>query len=125
MKTIVVGAGLAGLTCAKVLRERGAEVAVFEASDGIGGRVRTDEQNGFLLDRGFQVYFTSYPVAGRHLDYETLDFRGFDPGVIVCRGQQKSVLSDPLRNPKAQRLTRTRKIGSGQAATPTATSGWA
>jgi hypothetical protein len=101
MKTIVVGAGLAGLTCAKVLRERGAEVAVFEASDGIGGRVRTDEQNGFLLDRGFQVYFTSYPVAGRHLDYETLDFRGFDPGVIVCRGQQKSVLSDPLRDPKA------------------------
>ena len=92
---------MAGLTCAKVLRERGAEVAVFEASDGIGGRVRTDEQNGFLLDRGFQVYFTSYPVAGRHLDYETLDFRGFDPGVIVCRGQQKSVLSDPLRDPKA------------------------
>ena len=46
MKTIIVGAGLAGLTCAKVLRERGAEVAVFEASDGVGGRVRTDEQNG-------------------------------------------------------------------------------
>ena len=68
MKIIIVGAGLAGLTCAKVLRERGAEVAVFEASDGVGGRVRTDEQDGFLLDRGFQVYFTSYPVAGRHLD---------------------------------------------------------
>ena len=101
MKIIIVGAGLAGLTCAKVLRERGAEVAVFEASDGVGGRVRTDEQDGFLLDRGFQVYFTSYPVAGRHLDYEALDFRGFDPGVIVHRGSEKSVLSDPLRDPKA------------------------
>src|SRR5829696_7248186 len=64
MKTIVVGAGLAGLTCAKVLRERGAEVSVFEASDDIGGRVRTDEKDGFLLDRGFQVYFTSYPWQG-------------------------------------------------------------
>src|SRR5215203_1302271 len=51
MKTIVVGAGLAGLTCAKVLRERGVEVAVFEASDGVGGRVRTDRRDGFLLDR--------------------------------------------------------------------------
>jgi Flavin containing amine oxidoreductase len=101
MKIIIVGAGLAGLTCAKALRERGAEVAVFEASDGVGGRVRTDEQDGFLLDRGFQVYFTSYPVAGRHLDYEALDFRGFDPGVIVHRGSEKSVLSDPLRDPKA------------------------
>ena len=80
MKIIIVGAGLAGLTCAKVLRERGAEVAVFEASDGVGGRVRTDEQDGVLLDWSFQVYFTSYPVAGRHLDYEALDFRGFDPG---------------------------------------------
>ncbi len=100
MKTIVVGAGLAGLTCAKVLRERGAEVVVFEASDGVGGRVRTAEQNGFLLDRGFQVYFTSYPVAGRHLDYEALDFRDFDPGAVVRRGSERSVLSNPLRDPK-------------------------
>jgi len=100
MKTIIVGAGLAGLTCAKVLRERGAEVAVFEASDGVGGRVRTDEHNGFLLDRGFQVYFTSYPVAGRHLDYEALDFRDFDRGAIVRRGAEMSILSDPLRDPR-------------------------
>jgi glycine/D-amino acid oxidase-like deaminating enzyme len=101
MKTIIVGAGLAGLTCAKVLRERGAEVSVFEASDDVGGRVRTDVQDGFLLDRGFQVYFTSYPVARRHLDYGALDFRNFDPGAIVCRGAEKSVLSDPVRDPKA------------------------
>jgi phytoene dehydrogenase-like protein len=101
MKIVIVGAGLAGLTCAKVVRERGAEVAVFEASDDIGGRVRTDERDGYLLDRGFQVYFTSYPVARRHLDYGGLDFRDFDPGAIVCRGPEKSVLSDPLRDPKA------------------------
>src|ERR687890_2228301 len=100
MKIIIVGAGLAGLTCAKVLRERSVEVAVFEASDDVGGRVRTDERDGFLLDRGFQVYFTSYPVAGRHLDYDALDFRDFDPGVIVRRGIEWSVLSDPLRDPK-------------------------
>jgi phytoene dehydrogenase-like protein len=101
MKIIIVGAGLAGLTCAKVLGEHGAEVAVFEASDDIGGRVRTDEHDGFLLDRGFQVYFTSYPVSKRHLDYGALDFREFDPGAVVCRGPEKSVLSDPLRDPKS------------------------
>jgi uncharacterized protein with NAD-binding domain and iron-sulfur cluster len=39
MKTIVFGAGLAGLTCAKVLRERGVEVSVLEASDGGRGVV--------------------------------------------------------------------------------------
>ncbi len=101
MRVIVVGAGLAGLTCAKVLRERGAEVSLFEASDGVGGRVRTDEKDGFLLDRGFQVYFTSYPVSRRHLDLDALDLRGFDPGAIVVEERKRSVLADPLRDPKA------------------------
>ncbi len=101
MKVIVVGAGLAGLTCAKVLRERGAEVGVFEASDGVGGRVRTDERDGFLLDRGFQVYFTSYPVSKRHLDHGALELRAFDPGAVVHRGRERSVLSDPVRDPKS------------------------
>ena len=101
MKVIIVGAGLAGLTCAKALREGGAEVTVFEASDGVGGRVRTDEKDGFLLDRGFQVYFTAYPVARRHLDHARLDLRVFDPGAIIHRGREKSVLSYPLRDPKA------------------------
>ena len=101
MRTIVIGAGLAGLTCAKVLAESGTEVIVFEASDGVGGRVRTDERDGFLLDRGFQVYFTAYPVARRHLDHEALNLRAFDPGAIVRHGHEESVLSDPLRDPKA------------------------
>ena len=99
MRVIVIGAGLAGLTCAKVLAERGNEVSVFEASDGVGGRVRTDERDGFLLDRGFQVYFTAYPVARRHLDHAALDLRSFDPGAVVHRGGERSVLSDPRRDP--------------------------
>jgi phytoene dehydrogenase-like protein len=50
MKVIVVGAGL---TCAKGLRDRGAEVAVFEASDGVG--VRPDEKDGFqVYSRAFE-----------------------------------------------------------------------
>jgi phytoene dehydrogenase-like protein len=101
MKIAVVGAGLAGLTCAKVLTERGAEVVLFEASDDVGGRVRTDEKDGFLLDRGFQVYFTSYPVSRRHLDHAALDFRVFDPGAIIHRSAARTVLSDPVRDPKA------------------------
>src|SRR5919199_569261 len=98
MKVIVVGAGLA---CAKVLVERGHEVAVFEASDGVGGRVQTDERYGFLLDRGFQVYLTAYPAAKRHLYHAALNLRAFDPGAIICRGRESSVISEPLRDPGA------------------------
>jgi phytoene dehydrogenase-like protein len=99
MKIIVVGAGLAGLTCAKVLTERGHEVVVFEASDGVGGRVRTDALDGFLMDRGFQVYFSAYPVAKRHLDHAALDLRAFDPGAIIYRDRDTSVLAGPSRKP--------------------------
>lgn len=99
MKIAIVGAGLAGLTCAKVLAEANAEVEVFEASDGVGGRVRTDELAGFRLDRGFQVYFTAYPTARRHLDHDALELRAFDSGAVVCRGRERSVLSDPRRDP--------------------------
>ncbi len=101
MRVVVVGAGLAGLTCAKVLVEQGHEVAVFEASDGVGGRVRTDALDGFLLDRGFQVYFAAYPVSKRHLDHGVLDLKPFDPGAVIQRGRSSSVLSDPLRDPKS------------------------
>ncbi len=62
---IVVGAGLSGLTCALQLTAAGRSVIVLEASDGVGGRVRTDMVDGFRLDRGFQVLLTGYPAARR------------------------------------------------------------
>jgi len=69
---VVVGAGLAGLACARYLCGSGRRVSVLEASDDVGGRVRTDEVEGFRLDRGFQVLFTAYPECGRLVDLETL-----------------------------------------------------
>ena len=72
---LIVGAGLAGLSCARYLADSGISFQIIEASDGIGGRVRTDEHQGFLLDRGFQVLLTAYPEAQRTLDYHSLDLR--------------------------------------------------
>lgn len=95
---IVVGAGLAGLTCAKVLVEAGREVRLLEASDAVGGRVRTDASaDGFLLDRGFQVCFTAYPAAARHLDYAALNFKAFTPGAVLIRDGRWHELGDPLQ----------------------------
>src|SRR5579884_3482596 len=96
-RVLIVGAGLAGLTCAKVLHEAGCEVRVLEAADGVGGRMRTDATaDGFLLDRGFQVLFTAYPAAKRHLDYAALRLRRFVPGAILIRDGAWHELGDPL-----------------------------
>lgn len=96
---VVVGAGLAGLACAVRLHRAGRAVRVLEASDGIGGRVRTDLVDGFRLDRGFQVMLTAYPEAHRQLDMAALDLQAFDPGARVQLGDRSSVLADPLRSP--------------------------
>ena len=96
---IVIGAGLSGLACALTLRENGLEPLVLEAAEGVGGRVRTDQRQGFLLDRGFQVLQTWYPEARRWLDYGRLDLRPFYPGALVRTGGRFHRVSDVWRRP--------------------------
>ncbi len=98
---IVVGAGLAGLACAIHLTRAGREVIVVEASDGVGGRVRSDVVDGFILDRGFQVLLTAYPEAKAMLDYPALDLRSFRAGAMVQHDGKRSLLGDPFRDPKS------------------------
>jgi len=98
---VIVGAGLAGLCCAKHLAAAGREVAVLEASDGVGGRVRTDVVDGFRLDRGFQVLQSAYPEARRVLDYRALDLRPYASGALVRMGGRFRTLADPYRDVRA------------------------
>lgn len=95
----IVGAGLAGLAAAVNLHERGQEVTVLEASDGVGGRVRSDVVDGYVLDRGFQILLTAYPVAQRVFDYDALDLRRFHAGSLVQLDSGRVLLGDPLRRP--------------------------
>ena len=108
----IVGAGLAGLSCAVALHDAGVPVQLFEASDGVGGRVRTDHVDGFTLDRGFQVALTAYPELHRQLDMAALDLRAFDPGALVWRGGRGSVIGDPFRRPSTVISTVSAPIGS-------------
>ena len=96
--TIVVGAGLAGLACARALLDAGTPVRVLEAATAVGGRVRTDLRDGYRLDRGFQVLFTAYPAARRWLDFAPLDLRPFDPGAAIRYGGGWAILGDPRRD---------------------------
>ena len=98
-EVVVIGAGLAGLACAARLHEAGVDVLVVEASDGPGGRVRTDVVDGFLLDRGFQVLLPGYPALPRWFDLEALDLQPFAPGVAVRVGGRTRRLVDPFQNP--------------------------
>lgn len=56
----VVGAGLAGLTAAYRLQQRGFDVSVFEARDRVGGRVGTVRQVDCIMDLGAAFYLGTY-----------------------------------------------------------------
>ncbi len=95
---VIIGAGVAGLTCAKYLKDKGVEALVLEASDAVGGRVRTDFVDGFRLDRGFQVLLTSYPEAKKLLDYEALKLQKLPSGARVRCGDDFFVMPNPLKD---------------------------
>lgn len=109
---LVIGAGLAGLSCARELVARGIPTLVLEASDGIGGRMRTDLVDGFRLDRGFQVLQTAYPEAQRQLDYAQLDLRPFEPGALIRSHGKWIRMSDPWRRPQHALSTLANGIGT-------------
>lgn len=93
----VVGAGLAGLVCARALARAGREVHVFEAGPAIGGKMRTERhRDGFLLDVGFHVFLTGYPSVARELDVAKLDVHPFRPGCVVAKGGRLYPLSETI-----------------------------
>jgi phytoene dehydrogenase-like protein len=98
---VVVGAGLAGLNAAHHLTESGLDVVVVEASDGIGGRIRTDVVDGFLLDRGFQLYNPAYPEGARALDHEALNLQPFFAGAVLSTDDGPRWLVDPRREARS------------------------
>lgn len=98
VQVAIIGAGLAGLACARELQKNQIDFQIFEASDGVGGRVRSDYVDGFILDRGFQLYNPSYSEGKRLLDYSTLDLKPFTPGVAIRDGRKLRLIVDPFRN---------------------------
>ncbi len=98
-EVLIIGAGLAGLRCAGVLTAAGRDVQVWEGSDAIGGRVRTDVVDGFRCDRGFQVLNPAYPELKRAVDVAALRLQPFGAGVAVRRADDSTAWVHPLRSP--------------------------
>ncbi|GHG07826.1 NAD(P)/FAD-dependent oxidoreductase [Streptomyces filamentosus] len=111
---VVVGAGAAGLACAGDLCAAGSRVLLLEAAEEAGGRMRTDRVNGFTLDRGFQVFNTSYPQVKRRVDLKALRLRPFTPGVLVHTDDGPRRFTDPTRRPGESRDLLPGRLASGR-----------
>ncbi len=111
-KIVIVGAGVSGLTCAHYLRKSGFKVTLVEASDRVGGRLRTEVFAGYRLDHGFQVLLTSYPEAKRVLNYQRLNLHEFFPSAVIHYKGNFFEMADPFRQPLKVLKTLCNPIGS-------------
>ncbi|KAK8921061.1 Polyamine oxidase 3 [Platanthera zijinensis] len=109
---LIVGGGLAGLSAATHLHAANLPFILLESSDSLGGRVRTDAVDGFLLDRGFQILLTAYPEARRALDFPPLALQPFYPGALVFHSGRFHRVADPFRRPIDSLFSLSNPIGS-------------
>lgn len=96
---LIIGAGLSGLVAANVLHDAGWRVRVVDAGDAVGGRVRSDVVEGFILDRGFQVLLDSFPSVEKYLNLPALNVRYFDSGALLTDGRNFDRILHPFRHP--------------------------
>ncbi len=88
----VIGAGVAGLTCARALEESGLAVRVLERSARVGGRVGTDVIDGFRCDRGFQWLNAADPDIRASADVAALNPQPIERGMVLAHPDSYRVL---------------------------------
>ena len=98
-EVLVVGAGLAGLSAAITLESAGVDVMVIEASDRAGGRIASDEINGFICDRGFQLINAKYPALQELDVIKEIDFIPAPRVIEVAIGDRRHPIGDPRQLP--------------------------
>ena len=67
----ILGAGLAGLSAALECEKKGLDYLLIEKDNIVGGQLKTDIIDGYVLDKGFQVLSTRYPMTKKLLNYKT------------------------------------------------------
>lgn len=99
MKVTIIGAGLAGLACARRLTDQNIPVRLIERSPSVGGRVQSNTIDGFRIDIGFQVLLNAYPALQLLPELASLPAYNFPPGARIMLEHRLHTLSDPFRNP--------------------------
>lgn len=107
----IVGAGLAGLNAAKILQNQ-FDIHLYDRSSEVGGRLQSDQVEGYTLDHGFQVLLTNYPEAKRAFKFEDLSLSAFLPGAILLKNNKQYKIGDPFRWPSSFLETIIAPIGS-------------
>ena len=96
----ILGGGISGIIAALELEARDVFPTLYESSNRLGGRVKTDFVDDIPLDHGFQVLLTAYPEVVKYLDLSALELHYFKPGAYVFGKDGKvELIGDAFRDP--------------------------
>jgi phytoene dehydrogenase-like protein len=98
---VIIGGGIAGIAAALKAEKHGLKIALIESSSRLGGRIKTDHHDGFLLDHGFQVLLTEYQKVQELVSLESLHLAHFKPGALITNDSDTFRITDPLREPSS------------------------
>uniref|UniRef100_A0AAU3H0G1 FAD-dependent oxidoreductase n=1 Tax=Streptomyces sp. NBC_01401 TaxID=2903854 RepID=A0AAU3H0G1_9ACTN len=105
---VIIGAGTAGLSAAHQLIGAGVDVSVLEAAPQVGGRMATQDVDGFRLDHLGPLLSSAYPELSSTPGLEGLVLRDFAPGVLVHSGGRQYRAGDVRSARGALRAVRSR-----------------
>jgi protoporphyrinogen oxidase len=109
---IIIGAGVSGLVAAIEMEKAGFTPLILEATESVGGRLKTDQESDLPIDHGFQVLLSDYSEAQKYLDFDSLDLIRFKPGSVIFKNGKQQKIGDPRRDISFLWSTLTSSIGS-------------
>lgn len=94
----ILGGGLAGLSAAIECQKQELDYILIEKDNTLGGQLKTERINDFILDKGFQVLSTRYPMAKKLLNYKQLNLKYFNSGARCWTENSSYLLYNPLNH---------------------------
>ncbi len=98
-KIVIVGSGLSGLSCAYHLKKNGINSSIYDQSHKIGGRIFSENIDGFICDNGFQILLNNYEEVKKILDYKDLNMKYFESGAKIYTDSKILKVYNPVFNP--------------------------
>ena len=96
---VIIGSGLSGLSCAYYLKKNGINTAIYDQSNQIGGRIFSENIDGFICDNGFQILLNNYQEVKKILDYKDLNMNYFESGATIYTDSQMYKVYNPIFHP--------------------------